>query len=333
MKSIFEKITGIIKSLTSKLFKIIFLPLIILSKKIVLPGFSGVALYDVGMFFIQGMKKSSISIRANSISYSFIIAFVPAVLFLFTLIPYIPVPDLENNIMDTLEEVIPHEAFVVLRSTIQDIVSNQQTGLLSISFLISLYFASNGVIAMMNAFNQSSHSIESRSAVKKQLVSLLLVFILAMNMIVSAAALAFSSVFLFFMAEKGLLSDNLTLFLLQAGKWIIILLTSLIAFSSIYYMAPAKKRIFPFFSPGSVIASLLSVVSFKVFTIFIENFTNYNKFYGSLGTLVMIIVWINLTALMLLIGFELNASIYMASRNDKEKGQESPPKQGKLFDG
>jgi membrane protein len=116
-----------------------------------------------------------------------------------------------------------------------------------------------------------------------------------------------------------LISDNFTLFLIQAGEWIIILFTSLIAFSSIYYLAPAKKRIFPFFSAGSILASFLSVISFKLFTIFIENFSNYNKFYGSLGTLIMIIVWINLTALMLLIGFELNASIYLASKNEIEK--------------
>jgi membrane protein len=92
----------------------------------------------------------------------------------------------------------------------------------------------------------------------------------------------------------------------------------MIAFSSIYYLAPAKKRIFPFFSAGSILASVLSVLSFKLFTIFINNFSNYNKFYGSLGAMIMIIVWINLTALMLLIGFELNASIYAASRNGKK---------------
>lgn len=317
MKELKAKISDKIKDLINKLFRLIFLPLLHLSRRIILPGFKGIALYDVGLFFIKGMKKSSITVRANSISYSFIIAFVPAVLFLFTLIPYIPVSGLEEGIMKTLQEVIPKEAFVALYSTIQDIISNQHTGLLSFSFLISLYFASNGVLAVMNAFNQTSHSIESRSAIKKQLVAFLLVFILALNMIVSGAALALSSVMLYFIEAKGIISDNSTLFLLKAGEWIIILLTSLIAFSSIYYMAPAKKRIFPFFSAGSVIASFLSVISFKVFTIFIENFTNYNKFYGSLGTLIMIIVWINLTALMLLIGFELNASIYEASRNDK----------------
>jgi membrane protein len=319
MKELVLKISEKIKGLISKLFRLIFLPLIILSRKIVLPGFRGVALYDVGLFFISGMKKSSISLRANAISYSFIIAFVPAVLFLFTLIPYIPITGLEDSIMQTLQEVIPREAFVVVRSTIEDIISNQQTGLLSISFVISLYFASNGVLAIMNAFNQTSHSIESRTVIKKQLVAFLLVFILALNMIVSGAALAFTSVVLYFIEEKGFIGDNFTLILLQAGEWVIILLTSLIAFSSIYYLAPAKRRIFPFFSAGSILASFLSVISFKVFTVFIENFSNYNKFYGSLGTMIMIIVWINLTALMLLIGFELNASIYEASKNDKVK--------------
>jgi membrane protein len=319
MKEFFNKISIKVKSLTSKFYKLFLFPLFILSRKIVLPGFRGVPLYDVGLFFIRGMKKSSISLRANAISYSFIIAFVPAVLFIFTLIPYIPIADLDESIMLTLQEVIPNEAFILLQSTIEDIITNQQTGLLSISFLITLIFASSGVNAIINAFNQSSHYIESRTALKKQLISLLLVFILAVNMIVSGAALALSSILLYFMEGKGIISDNFTLSLLQAGQWVMILLTSLIAFSSIYYLAPAKKRIFPFFSAGSILASLLSVLSFKVFSIFIENFTNYNRFYGSLGAMIMIIVWINLTALMLLIGFELNASIYMASKNGEEK--------------
>jgi membrane protein len=315
MKDFIIKTSENIKRLVTRLIRLILFPVFILARKIVLPGFRGINLYDVGLFFISGMKKSSISMRANAISYSFIIAFVPAVLFLFTLIPYIPIIDLDESIMKTLQEVIPHDAFILLRSTIQDIITNQQTGLLSISFLISLYFASSGVIAIMNAFNQSSHSIESRNYIKKQLIALLLVFILALNMIVSGAALAISSLVLYFIEGKGIISDNFTLFLLTTGKWVIILLTSLMAFSCIYYLAPARKRIFPFFSPGSILASFLSVVTFKLFTIFIENFTNYNKFYGSLGAMIMIIVWIDITALMILIGFELNASIYMAKQN------------------
>ena len=249
MKEFIIKISTRVKRLITKLIRLFLLPALILSRKIVLPGFRGVNLYDVGSFFVSGMKKSSISIRANAISYSFIIAFVPAVLFLFTLIPYIPVADLEEKYHADPAEIIPNEAYILLKSTIEDIITNQQTGLLSISFLISMYFASSGVIAIIDAFNQSSHSIESRTVVKKYLISFLLVFILALNMIVSGAALAFTSVFLYFIEEKGFIGDTFTMFLLQGGQWLIILLTSLIAFSSIYYLAPAKKRIFPFFLP------------------------------------------------------------------------------------
>jgi len=321
MKEFFTRVTEKIKSLISRLTRLFIFPMLFVSRKIFLPGFKGASLYDVGLFFVRGMKESSISLRANAISYSFIIAFVPAVLFLFTLIPYIPVKGLEENILKTLQEVIPNQAFLLLQSTIEDIITRQQTGLLSISFIISLYFASNGINAIMNAFNQSGHAIESRTFIKKQLIAFLLAFILAFNMIVAGTALALSSVLLYFMQAEGIISSHYTVLLLRGGRWLVILLTSIIAFSSIYYLAPAKKRVFPFFSAGSFLASFLSVVSFNVFTLFINNFSNYNKFYGSLGSMIMIIVWINLTALVLLIGYELNASIYEAIKSvpDDEK--------------
>ena len=299
--------------------RLIFRPLIYLSRKIVLPGFHGVPLYDVGQFFIKGARKSSFSLRANAITYSFIIAFVPAILFLFTLIPYMPIKDLDTIIFKSLQEILPSSAYQTIFKTIDDILTNQQSGLLSLSFLISIYFASNGVIAIMNAFNQSSHSVEHRTSFKKRLVSLLLVFILAISIIISAGAMAVTSIIIYSIESHGYINDKLTLFMLGAGQWITIILTSLISFSSIYYLAPAKRGIFPFFSAGSVLASLLSVISFKVFVLFIENISNVNSFYGSLGTLIVIIMWINLTALMLLIGFELNASIYEAKKNGQGK--------------
>jgi membrane protein len=308
-----------IQEYARKLFRVILLPVLFLTKKIVLPGFHGIPLYDVGLFFIKGAQKSSISMRANAITYSFIIAFVPAILFLFTLIPYIPIADLSQNVLLSLKETLPSAAYQAIYKTIEDILTREQGGLLSLSFLISIYFASSGIIAIMNAFNHSSHSIETRNAIQKFLVSLLLVFILAINIIISAGAMAVTSYIFYFMEDKGMISDNFTLFLLNAGQWIIILLTSLISFSCIFYLAPAKRGSFPFFSAGSVLASLLSVISFKIFVIFIENFSSVNTFYGSLGTLIVILMWINLTALMLLIGFELNASIYEAKKNGEIK--------------
>jgi len=315
-----KRITLTVKNWIALLFRIILLPLIFLSRKIYLPGFRGMSLYNVGLFFIEGMQKSSISLRANAITYSFIIAFVPAILFLFTLIPYVPIANLHENVMMTISEVLPEAAFITIKSTIEDIILRQQGGLLSISFLLSIYFASNGIIAIMTAFNQSSHSIETRSFVQKKLVSLLLVIILGISLIIAAGAMSVSSFIFYFIEGEGWISSVTNRRLLEAGQWVIILLTALIAFSSIYYLAPAKRGSFPFFSAGSFVSSFLSVISFKVFIIFIENFSNVNRFYGSLGTLIVILMWINLTALALLIGFELNASIYEARmRNGNAK--------------
>jgi membrane protein len=286
-----------------------------------------VPLYDALVFFFKGAQKSSISLRANAITYSFIIAFVPALLFLFTLIPYIPISNLHDIILGSLREILPAAGYQAVYKTIEDIVTRQQGGLLSISFLVSIYFASNGILAIMSAFNHSSHSIETRTNFQKRLVSLFLVLILAVSIIISAGAMAVSSYLLYQMEDKGMISNHFSLFLLNAGQWLTILLTSLISFSSIFYLAPVKRGSFPFFSAGSILASVLSVITFKIFIIFIDNFSNVNKFYGSLGTLIVVIMWINLTALMLLIGFELNASIYEASKNGKAgKRQKDPAK-------
>ena len=310
-----KKFFNSVKTFIVKTLRIVTRPFLSLAKRIVLPGFQGISLYDTGVYFIKGAQQGSLPLRANAITYSFILAFVPAILFLFTLIPYIPVEGLQENILDIIEEIMPIKAYELIHKTIEDIITRGQSGLLSVSFLLSIFYASSGIFAIMNAFNQTSHSIETRTNFKKRIVSLLLVIILGMTVIISAGSMVFSSFIFYKMEIQGIIGDNLTLFVLNAGQWLTILLTSMIAFSCIYYFAPAKRGIFHFFSPGSVLASFLSVIAFKIFVIFINQFSHVNTFYGSLGTLIVILMWINLTAFMLLIGFELNASIFEAKKN------------------
>ncbi len=306
-----------IKLFVQKIINIILSPLIFISKKLVIPGFQGVPLYDVAVFFVHGAKKSSLSLRANALTFSFILAFVPAVIFLFTLIPLFPITGLRENVLLTLEQYMPKEAFITIRNTIEDILTNQRKELISISFLIMLYFASNGLISIMNAFNHSSHAVETRSNLQKRLVSLLLVLILSLTFIIFTAVNTATSLFFYYIEEKGIIPDMLNVYLVSAGNRIITLTMLLIAFSSIYYLAPAKRGSFPFFSAGSVVAAVLAFLTFEIFSFFVDTFGTYNRFYGSLGTIVVILIWINITALMLLIGFELNASIYVAKRRSK----------------
>jgi membrane protein len=130
----------------------------------------------------------------------------------------------------------------------------------------------------------------------------------------ASAILIGTTYFLEFLAGEQILESKLSIFLIQAGRFIILLLVFLIAYSLIYYLAPSKRGSIPFISPGSIFGSLLSLLVLQVFSFFIDNFGQQNKLYGSLGTIMVILLWVNLNTLAILIGFELNASIYDASK-------------------
>ena len=284
----------------------------IIAGKIRLPGFDGVSLYDTGVFFYKGNIKSSINIRASAISFDFFLAAIQAILFFFTLIPYLPIPDLQTTVMQALKESMPDSAYETIRYTIEDIVSRQQGGLLSIGFVLSLFFASNGMIAIIKTFNQSAHAIESRKWLWLRIISILLILIIAMIVIIAAVIQILSYNMLELAREFIFMSPLLFKLLFIAAKYFIYIFILFGAFSFIYYLAPAKRTRFRFISAGSTLATVLSVIGIELFSLIINNFGQYNKIYGSLGTLIVILLWINLNSRILLIGYELNASIYSA---------------------
>lgn len=289
-------------------------PAVRLSKKIILPGFERMPLYDVSLFFYKGITKSSINLRASAISFDFIMALAPAVLFIFTLIPYLPVPDLEQFVMDTIHSALPENAYLTIQSTIRDVMSRSQQGLLSLGFLLSIIFSSNGMMTVIRAFNQSVLVQESRSSVKLRLISLLLVLLVALMMIVAATLQVLSYWIIDLVQDLVAVTPFWLKALFLAAKYIVYLALLLSVFSIIYYLAPAKRGMFRLISAGSTLATLATIIFMEIFSYFINNFGHYNKVYGSLGTIIVIFLWINVNALILLIGFELNASIYQASR-------------------
>lgn len=287
--------------------------------KIVLPGFEGVSLYDAILFFYRGNLKSSIDLRASAITFDIILAMLPAMLFFFTLIPYLPIPDLQETIMNALEESMPLNAFETIRNTIEDVVSRQQGGLLSLGFFLSIYFSSNGMITVMKAFNQTAHAIEHRSYFWQRTISLMLVLIIAILIIIASVIQIISYNLLDFFNENIFSSPLLFKMSFFLAKYLIIIIISFGVFSFIYYLAPAKKSRFRFISAGSTLATILTILVLEIFTYFINNFGQYNRIYGSIGSLIVLLIWLNLNSRILLIGFELNASIYSAKKNIKVK--------------
>ena len=282
------------------------------AKKISLPFLDGVPVYDVALFFWRSIVDGSITTRASAIAFSFFIAFFPFVIFLFTLIPYIPIDNFQNELFMLMKQVVPESTFNTIEETLMDIVMRPRGDLLSLGFFMALIFSTNGLASMMSAFDATIHSIYRRSWVSQRLAAVILLFILSVLLTVAIALLTSGQTFINYLQEHNILRDSFTVYLLTFGKWVITLSLFFFAYSFLYYMAPAKKTKWRFISAGGTLATILSIVTIAGFTYYINNFSQYNKLYGSIGTLLIILLLMYVMSLILLIGFELNASIYQA---------------------
>lgn len=290
-----------------------------LSKKVVLPGFDGMNMYEVISFFIQGLQKSSLTTRASSLAFRFFLAIFPSIIFLFTVIPYIPVNNFHSNLIELLEEILPENAYELTISTIEDLINNKNGGLLSFGFLFALYLATDGVNAMIMAFNDSYHFIGKKTSfIKQRLIAFLLLFILTALMIFAISLIVFSKIIISSLIEYNILHNDFSLYLVNIGRFIILILVFLMGISSIYYFGNLKGGKFRFISAGSTLATILSIILSYGFAFYVNNFATYNKVYGSIGTLIVVMLWLYFNSLVLLIGFELNASISHAKEERRK---------------
>jgi membrane protein len=285
------------------------------SKRITLPGFDGVPLYDVAVFFFRGLTEGYITSRAASISYSVFLAIFPFMIFLFTIIPFIPIDNFQQSLLGIIQDFMPRMAYESVKETIIDIITRPRSSILILNLILTLYFSTNGVNSLIEAFNNTYHAVETRSSFKQYLVSILIVLVNSILLVVAIGLMTFGNSLLSWLLPYSIETSVGVVFLLQVLRWLVILALLLMAISLIYYLAPARMKSFRFFSPGSLLATFLIVITTLGFNFYVDNFSSYNALYGSLGTLMIVLVWIYINAISLIVGFELNASINNARRN------------------
>ncbi len=288
------------------------------AKRISLPFFDGVPLYDVALFFWRSIVDGSITTRASAIAFSFFIAFFPAIIFLFSLIPYIPIENFQTELLQLIEEIVPQSTHDAIDGTVKDILFEQKDGLTLFGFFMALIFATNGLASMMSAFDATIHSIYRRTWVSQRIAATVLLFILLILLTIAVALLTGGQNFIDYLNNEEILQDKFTVYVLIVSKWIITIALFFFAYAFLYYMAPAKKSKWRFISAGGTVATVLSIITLSGFAYYINNFSQYNKLYGSIGTLLIILFLMYIMSLILLIGFELNASIYQAHTNLEE---------------
>lgn len=288
------------------------------TKTAVLPGFSNLPLYTVAIFFFQEIKREAILNKASSLAYNFMLAIFPGIIFLFTLIPYIPINNFQEGLMDFLAIVIPLEAFAAIESTLEDIIKNQNGGLLSFGFLLATFFSTNGVTNLMMAFNKSSLTREKRSWGHRRLIALGLSFAIITALTIGIAVFTGAGMIISYL--KNHINYDMSwfwTFVIKAARWIILFAIYFSTVSMLYKFGPSASRRWKLFSPGATLATILAILTFSGFVFYINNFNAYNKLYGSIGTIIVIMIWMYLNSLILLIGFELNASITLSKQSIK----------------
>jgi len=287
-----------------------------MSKKIKLNSFYNLSLYDILFFFYKGVKQGAITTRASSLAFNFFLAFFPSIIVLFTLIPYIPIVDLQETLMELISTILPPHTNEIAFSTIYDIINNPRSGLLSIGFVLTIFFATNGVNSLIEAFNSSYHINESRSIVQQRLLSLGITFLLSCILMITILLIMFSKTVVNYLIATEII-ENKSIEYILFGKWMVIIIMLFIGISIIYHFGPTIKKKFKLFTPGSIISTCLIIVTSSLFNYYISNFAEYNKVYGSIGTLIIILLWMYINSIILLIGFELNASIFNAKKQKK----------------
>jgi len=283
-------------------------------KKIKPIGFAGLNLYDVAIFFVKGLQEGAITTRASSLAFNFFLAFFPSIIVFFTLIPYIPIIGFQETLMEILSNILPPSTNNATFNTLDDIINNQRGGLLSIGFILALYFSTNGMSSLIQAFNASYHIRENESIIKHQLLSIFLTAIISALVFLTIILIIFGKTTITYLVDFQLISQNKIVFL-NIAKWIVLIFMLFVGITTIFNIGPAIKSKIKIFSPGAILATLFIILTSIVFSYYIDNFSQYNKIYGSIGTLIIILLWIYFNAIFLLIGFELNASILNAKKN------------------
>lgn len=301
--------------------KLIFLwrRILLKAKRVSFPGFDGMPLYNVMVFFWRSIVDGALTTRASAISFSFFMALFPAIIFLFTLIPYIPIDNFQNELFSLIKDMVPASTFSAIEETVLDILTQQRGGLLSFGFFMALIFSTNGLASMMTAFDASLHTFERRTWLGQYLIALVLLAILSVLITAAIGLITYGQYLINYLAMNGYLKDQFTFYTLTVGKWLVILFLFFMANSFLYYLAPAKKTKWRFISAGSTLSTFLCVLTFIGFSYYINHFGQYNKLYGSIGTLLVIMLLMYLLSLILLVGFELNASINEAVKHSRRK--------------
>lgn len=287
------------------------------SKEVTLPGLMKVPLYDVMRFFRKALKEGVVFQRAAAITYRIFVAIIPIIIALFSAIAFLG-EDFQNTIITLLESIVPPYVWPAVSGMITDVVMRQNGTLSSFMFVIGIYFTIVCINGILVAMTSSYYTEEKRNIVKQIILSaklmvLTFVIIVAVAVFFILASLAVRYVHTHFVNNPSLYS-----FVIHGLKWLLVYAAVYFLISIFYYLAPVRRGNYRFFSAGSSTCTILLVILMWILNLYFSNFDNYNLIYGSLGAIFAILLWINWSAAVFLICYDLNVCIAKAKSENKK---------------
>lgn len=282
---------------------------------LVRPSFlGGAGLADVLVFFFQGMGHRRFTLNAMAMAYRFFFAIFPGLILIFTLIPAIPIPELRGQVSGLLSAVVPSDSMGFMDRVLNEFFSKPSAGLIYLNVILLLFSTMSGIKVMMNAFSKDSHHFRRRNFFHFNFIAFVLLLGLLVVFLGTIALLVTQELMLNYFEKTGAIEPGgWEKVVVGSIFWLLMYAALLVAVSLLYYLGPDTHKRGKFFSPGSIAGSVLILLAVTAFRFFFGQFANYNKIYGSLSAIMVLMVWFYWISIVLLIGFELNAAILAAS--------------------
>lgn len=284
-------------------------------KSVTFPGFHGKPFYDVLVYFVNGFSKGYLTDRAAAVAFNVFLALFPAIMVLFTFIPYMPLDGVQTMLEDTIQQFVPENIAGRVVGTINEIMSRQHNTLMSVGIIMAFYFSSGAVRAFFRGFDMGVNHIGKMSMLRMYGGALLTTLILGTLLITSIALIIVGNDVLPWFFNKIHFYNNFVITLINIGRWLLTVFALLVSIAVLYFFGhPAKDRKFRLFTPGTIMFTLLFIIGTVGFNYYIINFSNYNALYGSIGGLIIFMMWMYVNCIIVLIGYELDASIFLAEK-------------------
>jgi len=290
--------------------------LVRLLKRIKLPWLEGLSFYDLLELYILGIIESGFTYHASAVAFSFFMALFPFALFILNLIPYIPIEGFQEDFLQFVKEGVPPNTYDAIANIINDILHNSHSGLLSTGFILSIFLMANGLNGILGGFESSRHVLIKRGFIHQYLVALGMSLVLSFLLLITVAIIVVFEVFIQRTIFQDVFSDQISLIVL--GRYAFVIVMILVIISILFKFGTKRDKYRSFISVGSVFTTILIILDSYFFGIWVVQFSKYNELYGSIGTLLILMFYIWINCAILLLGFELNATINKLKKKNSE---------------